>query len=51
VQLASDGKRGFPILQSSLDSSSVVKAISTVMEGGADAFKRRSIFYQKLPAI
>ena len=51
VQLASDGRRGFPILQSSLDSSSVVKAISTVMEGGADAFKRRSIFYQKLPAI
>ena len=51
VQLASDGKRGYPILQSSLDSSLVVNAISTVMEGGAEAFKRRSVFYRNYSAI
>lgn len=51
VQLASDGKRGYPVLQSNLDSSLVVNAISTVMEGGAEAFKRRSVFYENNLAI
>lgn len=45
IQLSSDGRRGFPILVSSLDDPSVVNAITTIMEGGAEAFKRRATFY------
>ena len=45
VQLGSDGKRGFTILASYLNDSSVVDAITTVMEGGAEAFERRASFY------
>lgn len=45
IQLGSDGKRGFPILSSNLEDPSVVDAITTVMEGGADAFKQRASFY------
>ena len=47
VQLGSDGRRGFPILASNLDDPPVVNAITTVMEGGADAFKRRATFYSR----
>jgi nucleotide-binding universal stress UspA family protein len=47
VQLGSDGKRGFPVLASDLNDPSVVDAITTVMEGGAEAFKRRASFYSK----
>ena len=47
VQLGSDGRRGFPILASALEDLSIVKAITTVMEGGADAFRRRAIFYSR----
>jgi predicted ATP-dependent endonuclease of OLD family len=46
VQLGSDGKRGFPVLQSDLDDPAVVQAISTLMEGGAQAFEQRSRFYR-----
>ena len=45
IQLGSDGKRGFPLLASSLDDSDVINAIITVMEGGAEAFRRRAGFY------
>ena len=45
VQLGSDGKRGFPLLASSLDDSNVINAIMTVMEGGVEAFRRRTDFY------
>jgi energy-coupling factor transporter ATP-binding protein EcfA2 len=45
IQMGSDGHRGFPLTRGSLDDSSVVDAISTVMEGGADAFRRRAAFY------
>lgn len=45
IQLGSDGRRGYPLLASSLDDPLVVDAITTVMEGGADAFKRRARFY------
>lgn len=45
IQLGSDGRRGFPLLASNLDDSSIVKAITTVMEGGTEAFKRRANFY------
>lgn len=47
MQLGSDGKRGFAILASSLDDPSVVEAITTVMEGGAEAFRRRATFYSQ----
>ena len=47
VQLGSDGKRGFPVLASDLNDPRVVEAITTVMEGGAEAFKRRASFYSK----
>ena len=47
IQLGSDGRRGFPVLASNLDDPPVVNAITTVMEGGADAFKRRATFYSR----
>ena len=47
IQLSSDGRRGFPVLASSLDNPSVVNAITTVMEGGAEAFTRRAAFYSR----
>lgn len=47
IQLGSDGTRGFPVLASGLDDPSVVKAITTVMEGGAEAFRRRVSFYSQ----
>lgn len=46
IQLGSDGKRGFPLLVSDLGDQSVVNAITTVMEGGAEAFERRAAFYR-----
>jgi len=45
VQLGSDGHRGFALTASELEDPAVVQAISTVMEGGAEAFKRRAEFY------
>ena len=47
IQLGSDGRRGFPVLASSLDDPAVVKAITTVMEGGAKAFRQRATFYSQ----
>lgn len=45
VQLGSDGRRGFALAAASLASAKVVQAISSVMEGGAEAFRRRAAFY------
>ena len=50
VQLGSDGRRGFPILVSDLNDTRAVEAITTVMEGGAEAFKRRASFYNDYAA-
>lgn len=47
IQLGSDGRRGFPVLASNLDDPSVVDAITTVMEGGEEAFRRRATFYSQ----
>ena len=47
VQLGSDGRRGYPLLASNLNDPHVVNAITTVMEGGADAFNRRATFYKR----
>jgi hypothetical protein len=45
VQLGSDGRRGYPLIAAPLGAPAVVHAITTVMEGGADAFQRRAAFY------
>lgn len=45
VQLGSDGRRGFAITVAPLEEPNIVSAISTVMEGGAEAFERRASFY------
>lgn len=45
LQLGSDGRRGFPLVAASLASAKVVQAISSVMEGGVEAFQRRAAFY------
>ena len=48
IQLASDGNRGYEAVSGSLENLNVVEAISTVMEGGAEAFQRRAEFYKLL---
>ena len=45
VQMGSDGHRGYPLVRDELHAAAVVEAISTVMEGGADAFQKRAAFY------
>jgi len=45
IQLGSDGRRGFTLVAAALDESPVVSAITSVMEGGVDAFERRASFY------
>lgn len=45
VHLGSDGRRGFVLTEGSLENTKVVEAISNVMEGGQEAFKRRANFY------
>lgn len=50
LQLGSDGRRGFPLVAAPLSSPQVVRAITSVMEGGAEAFSRRAAFYHAQPA-
>lgn len=45
LHLGSDGRRGFRISSGSLHERDIVSAISTVMEGGAEAFSKRATFY------
>jgi len=45
IQLGSDGRRGFPIATGALADARVVHAITSVMEGGAAAFRQRATFY------
>lgn len=45
LQLGSDGRRGFPVVAAPLGDPSVVAAISTIMEGGVQAFRSRAKFY------
>lgn len=45
LHMGSDGRRGFKLCLGRLADPVVVSAISTVMEGGADAFSRRANFY------
>ena len=46
LQLGSDGRRGFPIAVGTLADPRIVHAITSVMEGGADAFRQRASFYE-----
>ncbi len=45
LHLGSDGRRGFRMSAGPLNNRAIVSAISTVMEGGADAFSKRATFY------
>jgi ABC-type Na+ transport system ATPase subunit NatA len=45
VHLGSDGHRGYVLAEAPLEDEVIVKSISTVMEGGAEAFKKRALFY------
>jgi ABC-type lipoprotein export system ATPase subunit len=45
VQMGSDGKRGFPLIAAPLATPAVVNAITSIMEGGAEAFRQRAQFY------
>jgi energy-coupling factor transporter ATP-binding protein EcfA2 len=45
LHLGSDGRRGFRISSGPLHEPDIVSAISTVMEGGAEAFSKRATFY------
>ncbi|NDW30775.1 AAA family ATPase [Salipiger sp. PrR007] len=45
IQLGSDGRRGFPIAVGALSDPPVVQAVTSVMEGGAAAFRQRANFY------
>jgi len=50
AQLGSDGKKAFLVHVGSLDEERTVEAITTVMEGGREAFERRARFYEAHPA-
>ncbi len=45
IHLNSDGTRGFVVAEGGLDKIEIVNAISSVMEGGREAFNRRADFY------
>lgn len=45
--LGSDGRRGFVRSSAPIDAPTSVAAITAVMEGGADAFRRRVEFYRR----
>jgi len=47
VQLGSDGRRGFTLASASLETPAVVEAITSVMEGGLQAFEKRRSFYER----
>jgi len=47
MQLGSNGRRGYILAADKLEEPAVVNAISTVMEGGAEAFERRATFYHR----
>lgn len=47
VHMESDGRRGFVVHAGALDELETVKAVTDVMEGGAEAFQRRAEFYER----
>lgn len=46
IQLVSDGRRGEVEVAGPYDAPAVVEAITNLMEGGEDAFRRRAEFYR-----
>jgi ABC-type Fe3+/spermidine/putrescine transport system ATPase subunit len=48
ILLASDGRRGFVRHAGPLDDPGTVHAVTTVMEGGLEAFRQRSRFYNSV---
>jgi ATPase subunit of ABC transporter with duplicated ATPase domains len=51
VVMGSDGQRGFVERRGPLDDELIVRSITTLMEGGADAFERRAKFYRSHHAL
>lgn len=49
IHLDSDGKRGYVMAKGELNQEDIVDSISTVMEGGSQAFASRSKFYNQYP--
>lgn len=47
IVLASDGRHGFVDTAGSLNEDDIVRSITTLMEGGAEAFARRAAFYSQ----
>jgi hypothetical protein len=47
--LGSDGRRGYETHSGSLDDPLIVEAITTIMEGGREAFELRARFYRAHP--
>jgi DNA repair exonuclease SbcCD ATPase subunit len=47
VRLASNGRRGFVMHAEPLDHPKSVSAITSIMEGGGDAFRTRANFYRR----
>lgn len=45
TQMGSDGRRGYVLVCGPLDDDDVVAAITSVMEGGREAFRKRASFY------
>lgn len=46
IVMESDGERGFALHQGALDRPEIVGAVTSILEGGADAFARRAEFYR-----
>ncbi|GAA1240326.1 hypothetical protein GCM10009633_11700 [Janibacter melonis] len=46
LSMESNGRRGYVSNQGSYDDDSIVTAITTVMEGGEEAFRKRAMFYR-----
>jgi len=51
VQLTSDGRNGSVEVCKPLDDEAAVEAITSLMEGGIDAFRKRAKFYDKSPSM
>ena len=45
IRLGSDGRRGFVEHVGQLNDPATVRSITSVMEGGVEAFERRARFY------
>lgn len=48
IRLGSDGRRGFVLHKGELSDIETVRAITAVMEGGVEAFRRRAAFYAEV---